>query len=831
MSLERKKENSNLDFLQPFAEEIRWLKKKINKNANKEKYKNSTPFWMRNEHYEDFYKNITLDSRANTFLEQITNKKDVQNIIHNAVRIQQTFWNDVIDNTQALQRAQMGNSSDVWMETFLGVDLDSYNLIKLFFSTIDDWGNPFDRIEKPSDMIFVNENVLENLRENEGFLYLSDLPSDLQDIILGWIERKYEDKLDNLIFTLSQTEWTTPSSLFYNEEVFQLFVKYYNTQQLKEGKPIITGWSLSYEKKQELKRYFNAKLYELWFEIDEDDVDESILKDIQERDRRIREENHRRMVQWKERNNKINGSFQRRIIPPENKDSTQKTIDNIQYASGVNIAKNAWLWRQLSEEYSRNDNIEDSQINERAFWIARSKFIGTHGDLKSYVTMGTMLNLYDKNSNTIKNLEDRARDWLRETFKNNPTEVSKIYDRLLSFPNEIDETKDSLLKNVNSAKAVENENRNNYAIGDVLDNVRASFSMIKTNGNVDTQDWNSNLFIFDKETPVKKIWNDIIISGSFEGSNVKVRYDLKSGKLFMNSFIHKLGTDKIKIWDNTLIDLEIGQISPFDAVLNNYYRSPTEPSKEQTNHTWHSNTIHWKDFLSHETENVGIAIRPKPEWFHPKRDSKNGTDSREEGSGYALLGSQINIISNAMRENMKIQGYKNSAIVNFFKTFWFGIMSDSWDFSNLDFEKGSNIFDVIQIIDNTGDQENHDIESLKYFNNTFMPTISEYSWLKWGEKNITQDKNSKKAKILFEYDGNNGNINFLKNISRDFNPQQFSWIANFDSSYQLWFANLIKLRISLWSEPNWKLDIMKMRNFIEDLENLEHKNEKPIQLS
>ena len=142
----------------------------------------------------------------------------------------------------------------------------------------------------------------------------------------------------------------------------------------------------------------------------------------------------------------------------------------------------------------------------------------------------------------------------------------------------------------------------------------------------------------------------------------------------------------------------------------------------------------------------------------------------------------------------------------------FNITSNSRKFNNLDFNDSSNLFKVIQILDNS------DSTSLEYFNNTFMPKMMWYAWLKRGERNEYQDKSNKKSERIYKYDGDNENIKYFRDKTKDFNPKQFSWVANFEKQHQLWFADLIKENIITWNKPNWKLDGEKMRKFVDWLE-------------
>ena len=112
---------------------------------------------------------------------------------------------------------------------------------------------------------------------------------------------------------------------------------------------------------------------------------------------------------------------------------------------------------------------------------------------------------------------------------------------------------------------------------------------------------------------------------------------------------------------------------------------------------------------------------------------------------------------------------------------------------------------MIQIFDNS------DSSSLEYFNDTFMPEIMEHSWLKWWDNNVHQDKKNKKSEKIFDYDGSDENIIWLRDSFNNFKPSQFSWVANFEASHQLWFVKLIKEK--LLDDSNSKLDKTKMNNF------------------
>lgn len=300
----------------------------------------------------------------------------------------------------------------------------------------------------------------------------------------------------------------------------------------------------------------------------------------------------------------------------------------------------------------------------------------------------------------------------------------------------------------------------------------------------------------------------------------------------MNTFLHRLSPSKIRIGEDSSIDYKIWAIQPFNDVLNDYYKFPSRPSNNNEIHNWPKS---WRDAWINpnnhqrpihegmESEHGFPLGRPPHQvslsWGNvwpemPRLDESNINSRREETAN--ILNSQITLIGRAIKDNTESQTQKNSAINKFMKTF--NIIWNVWEFSSLDFNKWSNLFDVIEIIENTWDIKNGDIQALEYFNNTFMPKIMEYSWLNWWERNEYQDKENEKAKRIFNYNGDNESINYLKNKIENFNPEQFSWIADFNASHQLWFADLIKEKLVTWNELYLKLDILKMENFIKDLE-------------
>lgn len=467
---------------------------------------------------------------------------------------------------------------------------------------------------------------------------------------------------------------------------------------------------------------------------------------------------------------------------------------NVDNASWAQIAHREGLWPKLKdhEVNTRASEKENKIVKQVAFKKAWNTFINQHPDLKDLINIEDFSQLCGIDANTdLKNLRIRDDKW--EEFKNNkvilfgknPDEIRNI---LNSFSSEYINTIDDMYSRIDDDKdTVENSIRES-AIWSVIDGVKSTLS--------------SKWFKFNSKNPVKRHWNDIIISGEIEWSErtkwtmIKVRYDLDTGKLYMNSVIQK-SNDNSKITlsnnseiNNDKINEEIWELPKFDDLLKNEY-----------NLGWDNENNKW------------LPTRP---WRLNREKLWNNMKNKINW----LINKNVSLLTETIIDNSKRESTKMSTITKFMKSF--NITSDTWWFSSLDFNKWSNLFDLIQIIDNTWDKKTGNLESLEYFDSEFMPTIMKYSWLKWWERNENQDKQNEYSEKLFKYKGND-DIGSLRDKIKDFNPDQFSWVADFREDQQLQLAEFIKKFTGSESAPNWKLDIGKMKNFVFDLKNTDDK--------
>ena len=252
----------------------------------------------------------------------------------------------------------------------------------------------------------------------------------------------------------------------------------------------------------------------------------------------------------------------------------------------------------------------------------------------------------------------------------------------------------------------------------------------------------------------------------------------------MNSFLQHDGSTKIIIWNVDIANYKIWQLETFDNVLVNY-------SNEE-----------WQQKL----DDNRISQNHNPYNNFRTKDNKN--------KKFEPFLTQINLIEDAIIAWTEKQSERNSVITNFMKTF--NIILDTQESKSIDFNDWSNLFDFLQII------ENSEPDVLANFQNFMKIIMDDYSWLKWWANNILGSQKNKKTDITFDENNKNKYISLVRESAKSFskNPTIFKNKVNFKSDSQLGFVRMIIENITNGaSKPNWKLDATKMRDFLYHLEN------------
>lgn len=451
-------------------------------------------------------------------------------------------------------------------------------------------------------------------------------------------------------------------------------------------------------------------------------------------------------------------------------------------------------------EYNTHENGKLSEswekhMKQTAFRLAWKDFLTDNPDIQELITLERMNTLYDMESNTFRQdmldrFEARALKW------KSAEEITKIMESLQRFPKYYENELKNLSSDATSQMDEINENITTQTAGSVLDNIKNVFSEFAKRSSSES---GSNWFKFN-ENPVKKQWSELLISCNFSGTDITLRYDLKTGELFMNSFF-QFSTDPsaITVWNEDPNE-KIGNLGTFEDILDEYYAIPEPPEMEDelplNQPKLNNPSIIHKDKWNH--------IRRL--WIPPKRPS---SESPELPDINELFSKQIDLMSdNRIKDSMASTSYKNIAMYKFLETF--NILRD-WEISTKKFEKSSNIYDTLNFI------RESDSEALEYFNSEFMPRIMEYSGLQRWINNMSQNPraNEKSKRLFDDSNQNNEYMKYLREKVGNFNPSQFLWPDTFDGSYQLKFADLIKEK--LLDDSKMKLNKSRMEEFIKGL--------------
>ena len=510
-----------------------------------------------------------------------------------------------------------------------------------------------------------------------------------------------------------------------------------------------------------------------------------------------------------ERNLERNQHMQSGKKPDMRWDSEQK--------HSKSIDSNNATWAEIAWEADLNLDGYDLEVkesdettlkkNDKAFHIAWKKFVNSSewSEFKWIFTEEDMHLLFDIKTWTFRNRYEDINIQNPLLQKMDEAERKKIYDKLTKFLIYFDKAKDHLFDTFSKIKEMGDKKVKIYAVGTVIDDVKDSFSKI-----AEKQFWDSQKFKLDT-TPISQDWDDIIISGTLNGSKLVLRYNLRSGYLLMNSLFQKIeNAEKYKIWNN--IWTPIWLIGKFDDILGKYQEN-FQRVEENTEEDQHMKDINQWSYHEHENHGKGVLHG----WTdHPPQ--KIPTDNREskEENFKNILNTKINLINEDIENELRNRAIKNVTVTNFMKTF--NIIPDSWE-KNLIFEKNStNLFNIIQVINNTGNIGNSD--SLKYFNNEFMPKIMQYSWLKWWKNNLNGPEkntdNQKEYEVTFNNNNKNENISKIRKGAEDFKWKIISK-KSYDWNYQLEFVNFIADNFTDWDEPVWKLNLSSMKEFLMSL--------------
>ena len=701
----------------------------------------------------------------------------------NSMRRKYNLDNNIFSNEETIKLRNLWNIIVKW------VDKAVWNHLKTWWSNFDkkmvDWLNSLLSSDE-------NKKLINEIADNEDYKY------EFKTILKESISKYYNIVLKNNNISLETLN---------NDKEISLQLKSYLYIYGKTFYPESFEWD----------NYDDNKLFRVMKAILICDGKLDVLErnEFLEQERKAEKERKERDILKRKEAAKKNREINSRISSRMKENNWEWTINNDTNSKN----EDEKTWRELAERIDLADRgsnisglskfIESPQARQQAFLMAWKRFQNNNDIIKETITPAVMRSLFNVTENSeINSINEDARD---KFCKNNDSmksrseeEINYIHSILQSFPSEYNNSLKLISSRIDKQEWVIDKKIKESALWSVIDDVRKIFD--------DTSkklEWIPNFkwFKLSETIPVDREWNNIIISWTFNWSSIKIRYDLDSGGLFMNSFIHHThNPEKIVIW-NDKPNLQIWQLKSFNEILDEDYSAP-DFSLDSSNYVW--NQINQS---MNQWQNISTNGGPVPtismQSLNKKREQNKEQIESIKNKYREMLDEDLDIIWELVAENTNRQSAINSAVTKFMRTF--NIIPDGQGTRSIEFNDWWDLFDLLEIINNS------DSNTLDKFQ-SFMNEITKISWLNRWNNNLYWPQDNLESNILNE-DNQNNNILMLRNSKEDFSTKVRSLEGklSFESNYKFWFAQMVKEKLTDGtSKPNRKLDEKKMSDFFTD---------------
>ena len=336
-----------------------------------------------------------------------------------------------------------------------------------------------------------------------------------------------------------------------------------------------------------------------------------------------------------------------------------------------------------------------------------------------------------------------------------------------------------------------------YALGEVIDNIKTLFSGLNSK-----KLWDFMNLQLDENEPADVKGDYLFIKWKVNWTETNIKYDLRTWKLYMNSFTSQtFNPPKIIVW-NTEPNWEIWDLGSFEEAISNLDSAFQIQSNEE----------HWNNIESPKNKDVN-------DW-NESEDKGNSVENSQNPEKLIRnkLNRDLKEIWVIVKERAWEQGKENNIIDSLLKTF--NILPESWEPRNIEFIGWSKLFTLLESIRNTSSET-----ELLEFSNQMNELMALCELSRW--KNNENPKKSEFSSItIFDIDENNASTDIisLQKANKDFFLDT-SWEkdkiknseSHFDSSIQLSFANIIvqKCCRNTW---NWrKISANEMKSFVKSI--------------
>ena len=340
-----------------------------------------------------------------------------------------------------------------------------------------------------------------------------------------------------------------------------------------------------------------------------------------------------------------------------------------------------------------------------------------------------------------------------------------------------------------------------YALWEIIDNIKNLF----TNENILSENLGSwtNLWFEFNEDSADIVWDCLILKWKANWTEATIKYDLRTWKLYMNSFMQQeFNPPKITIWNNEP-NTEIWNIWNFDDLLDGYKHMSSNRGRNMKHRRPYDNnrsphSTNKKNFREIDDDYINAKIL--------KRLMRN-----------KLLG-KLSEIWKIVKEKAWEQSMENNVIDDFLKTF--NILSDGWNSSTIEFLWWSNLYILLEAIKNT-DNEDH---LLKFSN--FMNELMWICWLNRWKNNLHSKEHETDSVTIFDIDEKNATQDIIslqkanQSFFSEWNGEKDkikSCESHFDASVQLSFANIIVQKCCIRSEGSRKISDNLTEEFVNSI--------------
>lgn len=674
-----------------------------------------------------------------------------------------TIWitNSVFIN----ELLQSGDPTDkshafILLDTLIWIKKGKWQILNWIVELRNSWVENFNRLYPGKDTNSITIDwIIKNLWWEQ---VKNSIKNALNERVFSNLSIWDRDNFDNLVENIRN-----------RRDVLNAFLDYYNYEQLYEENWQAISISNLWQNNTVIIR---KKLKERWFN------NGFAVQLTKAEENRIKQKKHRQRLQKRRQRLKYIERENSKISVDKGikKDFVVKTEKSHAYdnLSGKDIASSLDIWNNLLNKFSLNTDIDKNDSGDsRTFTQARIKIFENYGPLLG--------NKFSKNRSSKKDFPINAEVLYKETnnFQNfdwntrtlnllrslcDKSEFKNVCSALRWFNNYLSEAQDDF--HAFNSKVINKNNSeiNNKAIGSVIDGIRNIFSNLWNQDKVDNE---VQGILLDKNVPVE-LNNDgdwLVINWTFKWERVKIKYDLISWNIYMNTCISETDTWGTIVFGGENTNIYLWTIENFASIMDMYETTDIKP----------------------RTQNIEL----------------NNEKQHED-----MLNSQIKSIWKLIKNELETNQVKNEASTNFLKTLWIIDNKTGWI---IQFESWSDAYKVMQIINNSAKDD------VKLFMQC-MGTITKYAWKIWGSNQ--QDFNSDEYREYKEYNDNKDKLGdewsdkygllkyFWEKITTAGLYKWQKWKV--DGRYKNWLASIIFEKLKSWEEPNRKLDQNEINKFV-----------------